>query len=76
MNRFDLEDAIMSCWVTKEDIRLVSERVLEDEELSQDSLVNVLEGIAEMHNMRCKKLFEIFEGMISSGHITTDLSEI
>lgn len=76
MNRFDLEDAIMSCWGTKEDIRLVSERVLEDEELSQDSLVNVLEGIAEMHNMRCKKLFEIFEGMISSGHITTDLSEI
>lgn len=76
MDRFELEDAIMSCWGTQEDIRLVSERIMEDEDLSQDSLVNALEGIAEMHNMRCKKLFEIFESMISSGHITTDLSEI
>lgn len=76
MNRFELEDAIMSCWGTKDDVRLVSERVMEDEDLSQDSLANVLEGIAEMHDMRCKKLFEIFESMISSGHITVDLSEI
>jgi hypothetical protein len=75
MNRFDLEEAIMSCWGTKEDIQLVSERVLEDDELSQDSLANVLTGMAEMHDMRCKKLFEIFEEMISSGRITGDVSE-
>lgn len=76
MNRFDLEESIMSCWGTKEDIDLISARVLEDEELSPDSLTNALVGLAELHEMRCKRLFEIFEAMISSGRITADASEI
>lgn len=76
MNRFDLEESIMSCWGTKEDIGLISERVLEDEELSPDSLANALVGLAELHEMRCRRLFEIFEEMLSSGRITGDASEI
>lgn len=76
MNRFQLEESIMACWGTKEDIMLVSERIMEDDELSTDSLTNVLVGVAEMHDMRCKKMFEIFEAMISSGHITTSSEEL
>jgi hypothetical protein len=68
MNRFDMEEMIMSCWGTKEEINLVSERVMEDD-LSQDNIVNALVGIAELHDMKCKKLFEIFEEMISNGEI-------
>jgi hypothetical protein len=70
MNRFDLEESITSCWNTKEDISLVSERVLEDDDLSKEQIANALAGIAEMHEMRCKKLFEIFESMISSGAVS------
>lgn len=76
MNRFNLEESIMSCWGTKEDISLVSERVQEDGDLSPDSISNALLGLAELHEMRCRKLFEIFEGMVSSGQIKTDDSEI
>lgn len=70
MNRFDLEQSIMSCWGTKEDISLISERFLEDEEMSKDSIFNALEGLAALHDLRCKKLFETFELMISTGGIT------
>lgn len=74
-NRFELEDSITSCWGTKEDISLLCERVLEDD-LSKDTIANVLTGIAEIHEMRCRKLFEIFESMISSGLIITDNSNL
>jgi len=76
MDRFKLEDSIMSCWGTKEDMDLISSRILEDDDLSRDSLSNALTGLAEIHEMRCRRLFEIFEEMVSSGQITTDLSEI
>jgi hypothetical protein len=76
MDRFKLEDSIMSCWGTKEDMDLISSRILEDDDLSKDSLSNALTGLAEIHEMRCRRLFEIFEEMVSSGQITTDLSEI
>jgi hypothetical protein len=75
MNRFELEESIMSCWSTKEDIMLVSERVME-ETLSEDQLANVLTGIAELHELKCRKLFEIFEGMLSSGRIINEELEI
>jgi len=76
MDRFKLEDSIMSCWGTKEDMDLISSRILEDDDLSRDSLSNALTGLAEIHEMRCRRLFEIFEEMVSSGQITTDISEI
>jgi hypothetical protein len=76
MDRFKLEDSIMSCWSTKEDMDLISSRILEDDDLSKDSLSNALTGLAEIHEMRCRRLFETFEEMISSGRITSDLSEI
>lgn len=64
-----MEEMIMSCWGTKEEIELVSERIMEDD-LSKDSIVNALVGMAELHDMKCKKLFEIFEEMISAGQIS------
>ena len=74
MNRFDMEEMIMSCWGTKEEIDLVSERIMEDD-LSRDRIVNALVGMAELHDMKCKKLFEMFEEMISSGQISVPEGE-
>ena len=70
MDRFNMEESIMSCWQTKEDMLLISERLLEDNELSKDSLANAIVGLGEIHEMRCRKLFEIFEEMIHSGRIS------
>lgn len=75
MDRFKLEDSITSCWGTKDDLDLICERVMEDD-LSKDTIVNALAGLAEIHEMRCRRLFEIFEGMIGSGLIITDNSDL
>jgi len=70
MDRFKMEESIMSCWQTKDDMLLISERLSEDDELSKDSLANAILGLGEIHEMRCRKLFEIFEEMVNSGLIS------
>lgn len=73
MNRFDLEAAIMNAWNTTEDLGLLVDAVL-DGKLNNDELSNVLIGIQELHNMRSKKVFDIFESMIKSGQIISKIS--
>jgi hypothetical protein len=66
MTRFELESAIMSCWNTCEDIKLVSSKALEGN-MTDDELANALIGIEQLHDMRCEKVFDIFEELISRG---------
>jgi hypothetical protein len=68
MTRFELENAIMSCWNTCEDIKLVSSKVLEGG-MTEDELSNALIGIEQLHDMRCEKVFEIFEDLIGCGSL-------
>jgi thymidine phosphorylase len=68
MDRFNLETAIMNAWNTTEDLGLLVDAVL-DGELNNDELSNILIGLQELHNMRSKKVFDIFESMIESGQI-------
>jgi hypothetical protein len=63
MDRFDLEQAIMACWSTKEDIRLISENIME-KNLSEDEIANSLIGIEAIHDMRVQKVFDIFEELL------------
>lgn len=72
-DRFDLEEALMSCWGTADDIKLVSEMVVD--EGSSEEIANALIGIRQLHEMKCKRAFAIFErmlkeGVIDSGHKT------
>lgn len=69
MNRFTLEQAIMNAWQTADDLDLLIERVLEDENMTMDEIANALTGISQLHNMRAKKVFRIFEQLIESGDI-------
>lgn len=68
MTRFELEQAIMSCWNTSEDIELLSSNVLEGD-ITDDDISNALIGIEKLHDMRCRKVFEIFEELISNGDL-------
>lgn len=69
MNRFELEQAIMSCWNTSDDIKILSESVIEDHAIEQDKIANTLIGIESLHNIRMERLFSIFEEMIRCNKI-------
>ena len=69
MNRFELEDAIMACWHTSDDLKLVAQQILDGAD-DKDSLSNALIGIQELHNLRCQRVFDIFEALITDGTIT------
>ena len=60
-SRFDLEDAISACFATTDDIQLVADLMYDGlVNYSEDDLMTVLSGIAELHKARCTKLDNVF----------------
>ena len=64
--RFNLEEEIQNVWHTKDDLDAITERVYDDPAgpMTEDVLGNVLIGLSELHETRCKKLWKVFETMI------------
>ena len=56
----------LNVWQTKDDLDAIAERVCDDPDgpLTEDEIENVLIGLSELHDIRCKKLFRVFETMI------------
>lgn len=75
MDRFNLESAIMECWNTKDDLLLVWEGV-EKEGFDPDRTVNAVVGLSEMHDLRCKRLWEVFEYLVDGGLIDLEDSDL
>lgn len=67
-DRFDLEQAITEQWQIADDLELLASQVLESD-LSQDEIVNVLNGVAALHRMRCGKADDILGQLIESGQL-------
>ena len=69
---FDLEAEIMSVWNTKDDLESITSRMMDDPDgpLTEDEIANVLIGLTELHDIRCKKLFNVFESMIKEIRFT------
>lgn len=65
-DRFDLEQAIMNCWHTSDDIELIIPQLLEGE-LDTDDVANLLLGIKELHNLRARQAMDILEQMVCDG---------
>ena len=65
-DRFNLEAEILSVWNTKDDLQSITSRMMDDPDgpMTEDELTNVLIGLTELHDIRCKKLFNVFEAMI------------
>ena len=65
-DRFNLEEEIQNVWQTKDDLDAIAERVYDDPDgpMTEDEIGNVLIGLSELHDIRCKKLFRVFETMI------------
>ena len=65
-DRFNLEEEIQNVWQTKDDLNAITERVYDDPSgpMTEDEIGNVLVGLSELHEMRCKKLWKVFETMV------------
>jgi len=65
-DRFNLEEEIQNVWQTKDDLDAITERVYDDPAgpMTEDVLGNVLIGLSELHETRCKKLWKVFETMV------------
>ena len=66
-DRFNLEAEIMSVWNTKDDLNAITSRMMDDPApMTEDDIANVLIGLSELHDIRCKKLFNVFESMVKN----------
>ena len=64
-DRFNLEAEIMCVWNTKDDLESITSRMMDDPDpMTEDDITNVLIGLSELHDIRCKKLFNVFESMV------------
>ena len=71
-DRFNLEAEIMSVWNTKDDLESITSRMMDDPDgpMSEEDIANVLIGLTELHDIRCKKLFNVFEAMVRERRFT------
>lgn len=61
-DRFDFEQQIQKCWLITDDISDVAEGVLE-RDLDKDQIVNALNGIQQLYELKFNKLWDLFESV-------------
>ena len=70
VNRFDLEQDIMKAWNVVDDIRLLTESMLDGTTpMTEDQISNILIGMEHIYELRFNKLFSTFEKCIKSGDV-------
>lgn len=65
-DRFDFEQQIIKCWGVCDDIKEVSEHLLDYHEsnFTKDRVSNTLIGLAELYEIKFHKLWEGFEDVV------------
>ena len=64
-DRFDLEEEIMNVWQTEDDLDAITHRIMEDPDpISNKEIANFIISASKLHELRCQKLFDIFEKMV------------
>lgn len=69
--RFDLEQQILQCWNMCDDLEVVAEAVL-DRDMKPDDIVNVLNGIKGLYQLKFEKCFETFENLLSTRQLDSN----
>ena len=59
-DRFDFEQQLLQCWRITDDIKDVSEGILEGD-LNTDDAANILIGVRHMYELKFNKLWDMFE---------------
>ena len=65
-DRFDLEESIVQLGQISDDVKLLSENVMENLDINTDTIVNALTGLETIHNMRFDKCIEVLEYVIGT----------
>lgn len=73
-DRFDLEQCLMECWHTADDIELIIPQIIEGE-IDVDDAANFLIGLRELHNLRMRKAMAVFEELVSAGQFSLTADE-
>ena len=58
-HQFELEQDIMTCWGVVDDLKIIR-----DSDSSPEEIINALNGLYVIADMRFKKLFSTFEDLI------------
>ena len=76
-DRFNLEAEILSVWNTKDDLQSITSRMMDDPDgpMTEDELTNVLVGLSELHETRMKKLWRVFETMVTEKCFTENKND-
>lgn len=62
ITRFDLEQAIMQCWSTCDDLMLFAKSYQDyEEEMTEDDVANTIIGLQYTHLMRCKNMLDLHQ---------------
>ena len=61
---FELEQSILNCWSITDDLRVVSEKIFEDQKIDRDQAHTILNGIAALYEIKFEKCFNDFEKML------------
>lgn len=68
MDRFDLENDIMSCWNVTTDIQTLYKGVITGK-MSNEEIANFLLGLKIMYELKFDQLFQNFEKLIEENKI-------
>lgn len=68
-NRFDLEQAIMTCWAVVDDIRALNNQYQNTGNMTEDQIANYLLGLETIYQVKFEQLQSMFEQMIQDGKI-------
>jgi hypothetical protein len=64
--RFDLEQAIQTAWLTRDDLNMFISAKF-DTGMTEDQEANVLVGLAQIHDIRMQKVWDIMEHLVKIG---------
>jgi hypothetical protein len=67
-DRFEFETLLTHQWQIADDLELIIEQIL-DIGMSDDAIVNVLQGALALHRLRCEKVGDMFEDLVRAGTI-------
>ena len=70
-DRFNLEAEIMNVWNTKDDLQSITGRMMDDPDgpLTEDELTNVLIGLSELHDIRCRNCLMFSKRWLGRGNL-------
>lgn len=68
-DRFELEQDIIKMWGAAENLKeFVRQYIDSPKIMDEDEVANFLDGIRQVHELQCERLWNGFEEMIKQGH--------